>query len=598
MINIIEKIKVFFKEHYLIISLSFLLTILIFAPLIIFPWVLGKEYQGININWFGSDAHFYLTKGKEILEGHSLGSPVLREAKNEQDPYLSYSDYILLAPIKLFGLAEKVNIATVYNAYNFIGVFILMILIYFLVLQLSGRKLLAVAAALFAIGGYSIVYNKALFYNDFNIYARVIYPFVSSLILFVYLNLLVKSLNSDKLKYKIFAGAFFGLLFYIYFYAWTFVLALNGCLFLIYLFKKDFSPAKKVFFISSLGLALGAYNLFRLFSSLGAEADKQMFYFMLASFGHGPIFSKIGFITLIIFAVYYYKRRDDKNWPLILAVILGGWVALNQQIITGRMLQYGHYYFYFIVPLSIITSFYMVWHLLDSSLIKKENLRKYLFLFLIAIVFINTAGGQYKSFFSTLNVKRDEQSYRPIIDFLNRDKRPGVILAGQDSEYLFTIYTPHDLFWQHSATFSRVPIQRFKDVLFVYYYLNKQARNNFGDYLANIGQDIKGRGTYYKLFFRDLEGYWSGYDYYAYTKKIKKADEELARRRPAIISQLNNEYTETVLKDNGINKVLKKYEINYLVWDKNKNPEWDLSGIEGLKLLYSYNNIYLYSLTN
>ncbi len=141
-------------------------------------------------------------------------------------------------------------------------------------------------------------------------------------------------------------------------------------------------------------------------------------------------------------------------------------------------------------------------------------------------------------------------------------------------------------------------IKRFNTVLFVYYYLNKQARNNFGDYLANIGQDIKGRGTYYKLFFRDLEGYWSGYDYYAYTKKIKKADEELARRRPAIISQLNNEYTETVLKDNGINKVLKKYEINYLVWDKNKNPEWDLSGIEGLKLLYSYNNIYLYSLTN
>ena len=175
----------FIKEHYWIIILSFLLTVLIFAPLLVFPYVIKNEYQGININAFGSDAHFYLTRGQEVLEGHDLGSPVLREGKNQPDIYLSYSDYILLAPIKLLGLAEKVSLVTIYNIYNFIGVFIIIILIYFLVLQLSGRKLLSIAAALFAIGGYSIVYRKTLFYDDFNIYARVLYPFISSLILFI-----------------------------------------------------------------------------------------------------------------------------------------------------------------------------------------------------------------------------------------------------------------------------------------------------------------------------------------------------------------------------------------------------------------------------
>lgn len=589
--NIIDKIKGFIKEHCWIIILSFLLTVLIFAPLIVFPWVLGKEYQGININWFGTDAHFYLTRGKEVLDGHGLGCPVLKECKNEQDPYYAYGDYILLAPIKLLGLADKVNIVTVYNTYCFFVVFIIIILIYFFVRQLSGRKLVSIAAALFAIGGYSIVYRKALFYEDFNIYARVIYPFINSLILLIYLNSLVKSLNSDKLKYKILAGLSFGLLFYIYFYSWSFALALNGCFFLILLFKKDFLAVKKVLLISSIGLALGAYNLIKLFSSLDTEAGKQTAYFMLASYGHGPIFSKIGFITLIIFSVYYYKRRDDKNWPFILAIILSGWVALNQQIITGRMVQYAHYYWYLVVPMSIVISIYMAWRL-----VKNEKIRKYLFLLLIAVVFINTAGGQYKSFFSTLNVKKSEQSYRPVIDLLNRDKRAGVILASQDLEYLFTIYTSHNLFWQHSATFSRMPIQRLKDALFVYYYLNKKARNNFGDYLTKIGQDTKGRGTYYSLFFRDLEGYWSGYDYYVYMNKIRNDDKELAGKRPEIIARLNDEYTETVLENNGINKLLRKYSVNYLVWDKNQNPEWDLSGIKGLKQLYSYNNIFLYSL--
>ncbi|GEM_PF-3043625 len=587
--DFIQKIKLIMKEHYFIIVLSFLLTVMIFAPFLAFPFVLKDEYRGININMFGSDAHFYLTRGREVLEGHGLGSPVLKEGKNDQDPYFSYSDYILLAPIKLLGLAGNANIVAVYNTYNFIGVFALIILIYFLILQLSGKKLLATAAALFAIGGYSIVYRKTLFYNDFNIYARAIYPFINSVILLAYLNFLVKSLYSDKLKYKIFAGAFFGLLFYIYFYAWTFALALNGSLFLVFLFKKDWPALKKVFWISAIGLALGAYNLVMLFLSLNSAAGKQLAYFMWASYGRTPIFSKIGFITLLIFVAYFYKRRADKNWPIILALILSGWVALNQQIISGRILQYGHYYFYFVVPLSIIASFYMVWRLLVN-----EKLKKCLFILLIAVVFINTAGGQYKSFFTTLNFKKQEQNYRPLIDTLNADKKPGVILADVSHEYLFTIYTPHDLFWQQIATLSRVPEQRLKDTLFVYYYLNKEARNNFHAYLTEIGNDKAARGTYYKVLFRNWEGYLSGYDFYNYQRKVVAGDEELAGKRPALIGELSREYEEMVLKNGGFGALLKKYGVNYIVWDKNINPEWDLSDISGLKEVTSFNNLYLY----
>lgn len=589
--NILNKIKNIITEHRLIIAGSLLLTILIFAPLLAFPYVIADKYQGININWFGTDAHFYLTRGKEVLDGHGLGSPLLREGKNDADIYHSYSEYILLAPIKLLGLTKKVDIVTLYNTYNFIGVFFLICLIYFFVWQLSRKKLLAIAAALFAIGGYSIIYRKTLFYNDLNIYARVIYPFVSSIVLFLYLNSLVKSWKSIELKYKILAGVFFGLSFYVYFYAWSFILALNGCLFLIFLFKKDFSRLKKIIFISGLGLALGAYNLSQLYLWAISESGKQMAYFMWSSYGRIPIFSKIGFITLMIFAVYYYKRRDDKNSPFILAVILSGWVALNQQIITGRILQYGHYYWYFIVPLSIIVNLYMIWHL-----IKNENLKKYLFLILICLVFINTAGGQYKSFFTWLEIKKQEQNYRPIIDFLNRDEKPGVILASLEDEYLFTVYTPHDLFWHGSANFNNVPIQRFEDVLFTYYYLNREARDNFKGYLEKTGEDRSARGSYYKSLFRNIDGYWSGYDYYTYRDKIVAGDKILSEKRVGLIDELSKEYSEMIVKDKGIDKLLKKYGVNYLVWDKNKRPEWDITVVSGLKQVYSYHNIYVYEL--
>ncbi|MDD4271843.1 MAG: hypothetical protein PHF50_03485 [Patescibacteria group bacterium] len=298
----LKKIKNFGHEHGWIIIASFLLTFIIFAPLLAFPGFIKDKYHGININRFSGDAHFYLTRGKEVLDGHGLGSPVLRGGKEGMDVQLSSSEYILLAPIKLLGLEKKFNIASIYNFYNFIGVFFLILLIYFFVWQLSGSKLLSIAAALFVVGGYSIVYNKSLFYSDFNVYARVIYPYFSSLILFAYLNLLVAGLKTAKLKYKILAGLVFGLLFYIYFYAWTFALAFNACLLLIYLFRKDFSEAKAISLISGIGLGLGLYNLIRLVSLLNPENGSQTAYFMAMSYGHAPVFSKIGFIALVIFS--------------------------------------------------------------------------------------------------------------------------------------------------------------------------------------------------------------------------------------------------------------------------------------------------------
>ena len=123
MTHIYKKIKSVVSEHKGILFCSFFMVILIFAPLMIFPNIIKDQYQGININHFGTDADFYLTRGKEILDGNDLGSTLLREGKNEQDPFFSYSEYILLAPIKLLGLAQKVNIVSVYNAYNFIGIF-------------------------------------------------------------------------------------------------------------------------------------------------------------------------------------------------------------------------------------------------------------------------------------------------------------------------------------------------------------------------------------------------------------------------------------------------------------------------------------------
>lgn len=573
--GVLKRIQKICQEHRGIILCSLVLTVLIFAPWFAFPVVTKSTYQGININHFGSDAHYYLSRAKEVLDGHRLGDPFLREGKNQPDPTLSYPDYLLLAPVKLLGLAPRVNIVSFYTSYNALAVFFILFLIYFFVLQLSGKKLLSVATALFVVGGYSIVYYKTLFYDDFNIYARVLYPFVSSLLLFIYLNVLVKSYRTGTRGYKIAAALAFGLMFYIYFYLWSFVVVLNGCLGLIFLFKKDFPAAKTIGFISGVGLLLGAYNLIRIAGSLGSEWGDQTAYFMLMSRTHQPIFSKIGFVTLILVGLYWYKNRTDKNLPFFLAISASTWIVFNQQIITGRVLQLGHYYWYFVVPLSIVSNFYMFWMLLPH-----EPARQWLFGLLVPLVFINTAGGQYKSFFTILESKNHEQNFRPIFDYLNRESTPGVVLAPQANAYLFTIYTFHDLFWHSVAPIYRAPPARWEEALFVYLYLNKESRNNFSNYIRKImtPPTVQSRyDPYDRILYENIEGFRSGYDYYDYQRKIGQSDSALARQREKLLVELERVYHSEINTEEDFVRLLQTRGVNFLVWDRSENPGWDLS---------------------
>ncbi len=578
--------------HAFIFITGLMLTTLVSLPQIIFPYLAGNDYRGINIPHFGSDGHNYVARGKEVLEGHSLGNVVFREGKEDgQDWQFTMNEYVLMAPIQLLGLADRVNVATVYNIYNFIGVFIVILLIYFLMRQLSGNTFVSAAAALFVVGGYSIVYNKTLFYTDFNIYGRPTFPYVSSLGFFTYLNLLVKSLRTNQRWYVMWSGLALGWLFYSYFYGWTFALALTGVLFVLYALTRDFNRAKKVFTIAVIGVALGAYNVIKMLLYFRTPDGKQLSYFLWSTYGHLSIFSKIGFVTLLLFVLYVYRRRRDQSLIVIGAFILAGWVALNQQLLTGRVVQYGHYYWFFIVPLSVIASFFMLW-----SLLPWQRVRTTLFSAAILIVYLNTAVGQYQSLWTTYANKMNEQNYRPLIDWLQKTDHPGVILAEDDaSAYLFTIYTSHDLFWHSVGTVHTTPIRRFKDALFVYSYLNKLSRHNFSGYLTSeLGHPD--RPSLYKELYTNLEGYWSGLEYYTYRNKLVNFDPEILQKRAATLASLSREYTALAKDPKNILNVLRAYHVDYIVWDKNIHPEWDLAFIPHLEKVVAAGMITLYKI--
>ena len=573
------------REHRLIIILGLLLTLLIEAPILVFPFV-SKNYQGINIPHFGTDSHFYLSRAKEALEGRGMGNPWLRDGKERQDIMFMYNERVFTAPIRFLGFVDRINVITLYNIYNFIGIFALVLLAYFFVWQLSGSRLLSAVAAVSAIGGYHVVYRQFL-YNDFNIYGRPMFPYVSSLAFFAYLNLLILWLRTKKFISGFFSAVALGSLFYIYFFAWTFALAFNGALFLLYFLKREWAPAKSLVFISAVGMLIGFYNLFQMWALFQSDIGAQIAYFHWSSRTHLPIFSKIGAAMLLLFALFWHRKRDNANIILIFALVLAGWISLNQQIITGKAVEIGHYYWYFIVPLSILTGLYMLWELLDGF-----ALRRQLFASMLVVVFLHGAFGQYRSFWTTLPGKEYEQSYQPIIAELKKDANPGVVLAADDHfAYLTTIYTNHDLFWAGAASQTIIPFSRFSDMLYVYAYLNKEARGNFAGYLRGVMSDGADY-SFYKGLYGFIEGFSSGMDYYDYIYKAKADKNVIGPHRERLISELSQKYSQ-LTANGGVAGLLNKYGVKYIVWDKNKNPEWDLSFLN-LELLIAHNNIDLY----
>lgn len=587
-------IRAFLKEYRAILILAFLLTLIIKAPVLFFPYVAQEAYQGIDIYHHANlavDEDFYLSRGKEVLEGHSLGNPLMREGKETNpDYYFNVTELVLVGPFRLLGLADTINIATLYNFYNSVGLFILILVIYFFALELKTDKLFAATAAIFVVSGYSVLDHRAFFEPVFNMYGRSLTPYISSLAFFSYAFLCVRALKTPSLKRSVCVGIVFGVLSYIYSYAWTFTLLFNGFLFLVYTVQRDWQRVRHITLISAVGMLVAAYNIMRTVLFLSSPAGNQFLYFYGAEYARVLAYKKLGPLLLLLFGVFAYKNHTDKAWPILYALLGAGWFAINQQIITGVSIQSDHYLWYYTLPVFIVAFFYVFW-----SLVTDQRARRVISTILITIFFINTTMEQRNAFLKTLDERLQEQNYRPALDILRAAKDPGVVLAADDDpELLITVYTPHDLFWQWSlARFNDNPLARHRDALLVYLYLNKDARADPAAFLNRLLRE-KENPSFYQQIYQGIEGFYSGFGLDDYYIRLDQNDPALLQKRRQLIDSLVKEYTALIKDHDVVEKLLTRYDVGWVLWDKNRQPEWDLRVLRGLKAVSSHRGIFLF----
>ena len=580
------KIKSFLKDHFWAIVVSLGIGLICVAPHVVFRISLGNEYKGIYLAQT-SDELAYLSRIQEIADGHwTTGSVPFFEYKNNPPLMPPTALEILIAGINKF---FKISVANIVITGKFFLPAIFFVLVYFLVNRLTdkkestGNKINAIAAGLLVVLGYDLIDYKSLFSfwagtgtpEYFLLWTRPSNPILGGLLIYSFLLViwhLYRHRNARPNLGLIFCGGvILALAITSYFFSWAVILSVIGLLATTGLLKKDFRFFKILFFTALIGLILASPYFYNIY--LGSkDVSYQESVFRTGLFlTHEPILNIFLIFSLIIFLIlsFLLKKISKENifkedwWLFSLVLILTGFVAFNQQIITGKTIWPFHFVQY-TVPLATTALFALFFNLKNK--IEKAN---GIWVFLIALVIISSLSfGTYTQisvYKKNYGKYKEMQKYAEIFIWINKNTKKDCVILSEDRVFMdqaIPAFTYCNVYFSDFWSFL-LPSDRIYHNYLVYMRLKGVSGNAAGDYIKNNTNGILVYlyGTHAMVKFDPME--YEG-----------------------ALDKLENDYKEFLKND--FKTELQKYRIDYLVSEKKINENLNLD------LIYKDNNFFVY----
>lgn len=450
--NIKKDLKNTFARHWFAIALALLVGLITIGPNLLFTQSLGERYQGLHIMKADSEP-YYVARIKEIYEGNGMSNTFIYEHKND----LPATPGFAAMPIAYVGMALGLQAQNVAFLSTFFLPFLIALLVYTLFFQITSSRLWSLAGmALIMCGG--VLFNMLdilhlirleKFYTQFTIWTRPVLPAMSSFIFFLYLNVLLIAIKKNVLKWYLYLGAVFGLSFYIYFYSFTFLIVLNALLIVLFFIYKRKDISIKILLSSLLGFLIGLYPIIYLYK----VARHPLYEFLSESLGlksSRELIVSSGFIiTSILFGTFlFYKRKINEKALILVSLLVSSFVVVNQQIITGRILQEGHYHWYFNVPVFSIIIIYVL-----SDILRNKPKLKYLAGISIITASLFASGFiQYSSYKYWKPKVVEEQRYMSALGWLRENTSDEeVVFANSSISELIPIFTNNNVVWDVQA---------------------------------------------------------------------------------------------------------------------------------------------------
>ena len=584
----------FFKRHKLALVASFIVGIIALAPHIIFPLQLGKEYKGVYMMQTANETE-YLARIKEVTEGHwKLGAVPFYEYKNNPP---------LMPPNVLDFLYAGANFTTGISISNLVIISkfflpaLFFLLIYFLIRQLTknkdflSNKINAVGGGLLVVLGYDLVdYGSLISYikgvnspSDFLLWTRPINPILGGMLIFGFLLAFWKLYKNDtdgrKSKYLIFsAGFLFFLAITSYFFSWGIILSFLVVFGAVSLLSKNWLLLRRICSIAFLGILFSTPYLYNIYLATKNQIYKESAVRTGIFYGRELMLNKFLILALAVFVaasfVVFIKNKKkesfnfwgEKWWFVCLAMIVCGFIAFNQQLITGQTVWPYHFVQY-TIPLSVTALFITLYNFSFFS---------YGFRMVwVTIVFISIASSlsfgvytqsmAYKNNFANY---KEKQKYAEVFEWINKNANKNCVILTGERQFLtkaLIIYTACDTYLSDFASFI-MPTSRLWHNYLVYLHLFGVTEKKIDSYVEKENGDIL---------------------VYLYAAQPMAKPEFLIKNKE-ISLKMANDYKE-FLKKNFVEE-LKKYKITHFLVEKSDSQNL----FKNLKVVYQDDNLILF----
>lgn len=551
----LKKIKTLIKKHYSAIILTLLLGALMVLPFFYFQINLGNNFKGI-LPAVVNDEDFYYARVKDVLDGHPfLSNAYLFEHKDGLPQQLFLAEWLLAQPVKLL----NIGINTAHLVYNFLLPAIAFILTYLALYLVSKSRFWSIITSVFLFFG--------LYLTSF---IRPVSPQFNFIFWLSQLIFLWRLLEKPESKKLLFLNIFnFGLLFYIYPYYWTFYLIFFGLLIVGY-FWENREIAFKIAAIAGGGLILAIPYFYLNYLAAKLPYYEETLTRLLMIYTRFPSGFWIvfwSFFGLVFLGWFLWKKiiNLDIKSLFFISGVLANVVAVNQHLITGKNFEFSSHYDMAAMFFLVFTVAYLIGNYLKK--LSNTAIHRCIAVFAVLILAVTVFYGIFD--YSKRAFVIDEnavyrQNYTPVFEWLNKNtEKDSVVYANSDLSRLIPVYTANNVFYVREANLFFISD---KEVL------DRFILNNF---FSAFGKDF--------IIENDRSVYGVRYiDAYGHTVQANKLRRLLGlKTEPEVY--LPEEAIQKVIgraaelqKGNFVEEI-KNYRIDYLIWDKNKNPDWEVN---------------------
>ncbi len=564
-----------FRKHYLIIIIALCVGCLSSLPQYFAPRIMpqfAQIYRGAT-----DDAIYYEARVKDVLDGHTyLSNPYLYEYKDGFPMQFWVPDYILAQGVQWLGVSVPVG----FIIWTFFLVTILVLLTYSILYMLTESRRWSVLATTFLFLG--------LFPTTF---IRLPSPGLNFVFWLLVPLFLLLHIHTHKTRYVFLSSVSFGLLFHIYPYYWTFYAVLlslyaGGVFLNEHLHGERIVFSKKIIFIILGGFCIGIPYFISLFRSSQLPEYTET----LARVGLINTHFPSGLDTVVcascvvfLFALLYWKKIIHINTTSILLFsgVCATVIATNQHIITGKNLEFSSHYFLG----NMVWLFISVMYLLHSVIHRySQRTIKIIYVVLCGVVIVYACVGIQKLIAQQMTYTEGEmyfQNYAPVLEWLNHNAgKDDVVYSGNDLSYFIPVYTSLNVFYNPFSILFFMRNEEVKNRFILSHYFDSINRDHvllrqrfvFGGYYINEYGHTGSKNRIRKLLGQPVDN----------TEMIP------ASVIDGIVAEAHG------IQKNDLLPQLKKYKVDYIVWDSVKDPQWKVKTMKGLQSVYEANGIFVY----